>query len=59
MRFFNSVLATHSLTGKPSPAFQFKSAKKKLNAQIVDDIVHTVASLSSKEVDDQMKKSRE
>ncbi|XP_064292471.1 protein insensitive-like [Plodia interpunctella] len=42
--FPRSVLATHSLTGKASPAFQYKPAKEKLNAQLVDDIVHTVVS---------------
>lgn len=36
------MLATHSLTGKPSPAFPNKPAKKKLDAALVNDIVQTV-----------------
>ncbi|CAH0725611.1 unnamed protein product, partial [Brenthis ino] len=40
--FSRQVLATHSLTGKPSPAFPNKPAKKKLNAALVNDIVQTV-----------------
>ncbi|CAD0202514.1 unnamed protein product [Chrysodeixis includens] len=40
--FSRRVLATHSLTGKPSPAFPNKPAKKKLDQSIVNDIVQTV-----------------
>ncbi|XP_072945107.1 uncharacterized protein [Epargyreus clarus] len=40
--FSRKVLATHSLTGKPSPAFPDKPAKKKLNSSLVNDIVQTV-----------------
>ncbi|XP_049875776.1 protein insensitive-like [Pectinophora gossypiella] len=40
--FSRNVLATHSLTGRPSPAFPDKPAKKKLNSAIVNDIVQTV-----------------
>nr|XP_026495761.1 early boundary activity protein 2-like [Vanessa tameamea] len=40
--FSRKVLATHSLTGKPSPAFPDKPAKKKLDAALVNDIVQTV-----------------
>ncbi|XP_014371203.2 protein insensitive-like [Papilio machaon] len=40
--FSRSVLATHSLTGKPSPAFPNKPAKKQLNPMLVNDIVQTV-----------------
>ncbi|KAI5642049.1 BEN domain-containing protein [Phthorimaea operculella] len=40
--FFLEVLATHSLTGKPSPAFPDKPAKKKLDAARVNDIIQTV-----------------
>ncbi|XP_023937127.2 early boundary activity protein 1-like [Bicyclus anynana] len=40
--FSRTVLATHSLTGKPSPAFPDKPAKKKLDPALVNDIVQTV-----------------
>ncbi|CAG4956875.1 unnamed protein product [Parnassius apollo] len=40
--FPRSVLATHSLTGKPSPAFPNKPAKKRLDPALVNDIVQTV-----------------
>ncbi|XP_069361259.1 protein insensitive-like [Maniola hyperantus] len=40
--FTRKVLATHSLTGKPSPAFPDKPAKKKLDPVLVNDIVQTV-----------------
>ncbi|XP_061379226.1 protein insensitive-like [Danaus plexippus] len=40
--FSRKVLATHSLTGKPSPAFPDKPAKKKLDPKLVNDIVQTV-----------------
>ncbi|XP_049875896.1 protein insensitive-like [Pectinophora gossypiella] len=40
--FSRNILATHSLTGRPSPAFPDKPAKKKLNSAIVNDIVQTV-----------------
>ncbi|XP_039756536.1 early boundary activity protein 2-like isoform X3 [Pararge aegeria] len=40
--FSRTVLATHSLTGKPSPAFPDKPAKKKLDPVLVSDIVQTV-----------------
>ncbi|XP_049875770.1 protein insensitive-like isoform X6 [Pectinophora gossypiella] len=40
--FSRRVLATHSLTGKRSPAFPNKPAKKKLNAALINDIVSTV-----------------
>ncbi|XP_059052556.1 protein insensitive-like [Achroia grisella] len=40
--FSRRVLATHSLTGKPSPAFPNKPAKKRLNPELVNDIVITV-----------------
>ncbi|CAG9564586.1 unnamed protein product [Danaus chrysippus] len=40
--FSRKVLATHSLTGKPSPAFPDKPAKKKLDPMLVNDIVQTV-----------------
>ncbi|CAH0400956.1 unnamed protein product [Chilo suppressalis] len=36
------VLATHSLTGKASPAFPNKPAKEKLDPRLVQDIVQTV-----------------
>ncbi|CAK1549711.1 unnamed protein product [Leptosia nina] len=40
--FPRNVLATHSLTGKRSPAFPNKAAKKKLEPALVNDIVQTV-----------------
>ncbi|KAJ0174556.1 hypothetical protein K1T71_009664 [Dendrolimus kikuchii] len=40
--FSRRILATHSLTGKPSPAFPNKPAKKKLDPALVNDIVQTV-----------------
>ncbi|XP_022832930.1 protein insensitive-like isoform X2 [Spodoptera litura] len=40
--FSQSVLATHSLTGKRSPAFLDRPVKACLDAQIVEDIVTTV-----------------
>ncbi|CAG9564592.1 unnamed protein product [Danaus chrysippus] len=40
--FSRKVLATYSLTGKPSPAFPDKPAKKKLDPMLVNDIVQTV-----------------
>ncbi|CAG4952417.1 unnamed protein product [Colias eurytheme] len=40
--FPRNVLATHSLTGKRSPAFPDKPAKKKLDPALVNDIVQTV-----------------
>ncbi|XP_050682073.1 protein insensitive-like [Leptidea sinapis] len=40
--FSRKVLATHSLTGKPSPAFPNKPPKKKLDPALVYDIVQTV-----------------
>ncbi|KAJ8715150.1 hypothetical protein PYW08_005131 [Mythimna loreyi] len=40
--FPQSVLATHSLTGKPSPAFVGKPAKEILDPTHVEDIVYTV-----------------
>ncbi|XP_031764684.2 uncharacterized protein LOC116412900 [Galleria mellonella] len=41
--FSRKVLATHSLTGKRSPAFADKPAKKRLDPKLVDDIVKTVS----------------
>ncbi|CAH2231604.1 uncharacterized protein LOC120631172 [Pararge aegeria] len=41
--FPRKVLATHSLTGKQSPAFKNKPPKKLLEPQLVDDIVFTVS----------------
>lgn len=41
--FSFSVLATHSLTGKQSPAFKNRPPKKILDPQLVDDIVNTVS----------------
>ncbi|XP_049875756.1 early boundary activity protein 2-like isoform X2 [Pectinophora gossypiella] len=41
--FPRKVLATHSLTGKQSPAFTNKPAKKCLDPKLIDDIVDTVA----------------
>ncbi|KAL4711544.1 hypothetical protein ACJJTC_000560 [Scirpophaga incertulas] len=41
--FSRNVLATHSLTGKQSPAFANKPAKKRLDQKIVSDIVSTVS----------------
>ncbi|KAJ2945729.1 hypothetical protein O0L34_g569 [Tuta absoluta] len=40
--FSRRILATHSLTGKPSPAFPNKPAKKKLDSALVNDIIQTV-----------------
>ncbi|RVE45524.1 hypothetical protein evm_009863 [Chilo suppressalis] len=40
--FPREVLATHSLTGKASPAFPNKPAKEKLDPRLVQDIVQTV-----------------
>lgn len=37
------VLATHSLTGKQSPAFVNKPPKKQLDPKLVEDIVDTVS----------------
>ncbi|XP_050348085.1 early boundary activity protein 2-like isoform X4 [Nymphalis io] len=41
--FPRRILATHSLTGKQSPAFANKPPKKQLDPKLVDDIVNTVA----------------
>ncbi|KAJ0174555.1 hypothetical protein K1T71_009663 [Dendrolimus kikuchii] len=41
--FSRRVLATHSLTGKQSPAFKNKPPKKILDPKLVDDIVMTVS----------------
>ncbi|XP_023937119.2 early boundary activity protein 2-like isoform X2 [Bicyclus anynana] len=41
--FPRKILATHSLTGKQSPAFKNKPPKKLLEPQLVDDIVCTVS----------------
>ncbi|XP_072944876.1 uncharacterized protein [Epargyreus clarus] len=41
--FPRKVLATHSLTGKQSPAFADKPPKKALDSTIVNDIVDTVS----------------
>ncbi|XP_059052555.1 protein insensitive-like [Achroia grisella] len=40
--FSHRELATHSLTGKPSPAFPGRPPKKKLNPILINDIVQTV-----------------
>ncbi|KAJ8720573.1 hypothetical protein PYW08_006038 [Mythimna loreyi] len=40
--FPRSVLATHSLTGKPSPAFLERPAKTNLDPKLVEDIILTV-----------------
>ncbi|RVE45527.1 hypothetical protein evm_009866 [Chilo suppressalis] len=40
--FPREVLATHSLTGKSSPAFPNKPAKEKLDPLLVQDIIQTV-----------------
>ncbi|XP_031631493.1 protein insensitive-like [Contarinia nasturtii] len=44
-KFTREVLASHSLTGKPSPAFieSSKPTKNQLNPKIIADIVHYVA----------------
>ncbi|XP_047992020.1 early boundary activity protein 1-like [Leguminivora glycinivorella] len=44
--FTRRELATHSLTGKSSPAFPGKPAKKRLNPELVNDIVQTVVEKS-------------
>ncbi|XP_032519182.2 uncharacterized protein LOC116771449 [Danaus plexippus] len=41
--FPRRVLATHSLTGKQSPAFVDKPPKQQLDPKLVDDIVSTVS----------------
>ncbi|KPI99886.1 hypothetical protein RR46_04860 [Papilio xuthus] len=41
--FPRRVLATHSLSGKQSPAFANKPPKKRLDPKLVDDIVDTVS----------------
>lgn len=41
--FYFRVLATHSLTGKQSPAFSNKPPKKRLDPKMVEDIINTVA----------------
>lgn len=41
--FSREVLASHSLTGKPSPAFRNLPTKKRLDPDIVEDIVHIVS----------------
>ncbi|XP_050682288.1 uncharacterized protein LOC126977487 isoform X2 [Leptidea sinapis] len=41
--FPRRVLATHSLTGKQSPAFADKPAKQCLDTKLVEDIVNTVS----------------
>ncbi|CAH0725610.1 unnamed protein product, partial [Brenthis ino] len=41
--FPRRVLATHSLTGKQSPAFVNKPPKKQLDPRVVEDIVNTVS----------------
>ncbi|XP_053611044.1 uncharacterized protein LOC128675577 [Plodia interpunctella] len=41
--FPRRTLATHSLTGKQSPAFQDKPPKKCLDPKLVEDIVNTVS----------------
>ncbi|KAM3965908.1 uncharacterized protein ACR2FA_000241 [Aphomia sociella] len=41
--FSRKVLATHSLSGKQSPAFTNKPAKKRLDPNLVNDIVNTVS----------------
>ncbi|RVE45519.1 hypothetical protein evm_009858 [Chilo suppressalis] len=41
--FSRRVLATHSLSGKPSRAFTDKPTKKRLNPKLVDEIVKTVS----------------
>ncbi|XP_047523514.1 protein insensitive-like [Pieris napi] len=41
--FPRHILATHSLTGKRSPAFPNRPAKEKLNPKLINDIVKTVA----------------
>ncbi|RVE45522.1 hypothetical protein evm_009861 [Chilo suppressalis] len=40
--FPREVLATHTLTGKASPAFPNKPAKEKLDPRLVQDIIQTV-----------------
>ncbi|XP_073961535.1 uncharacterized protein isoform X2 [Choristoneura fumiferana] len=42
--FPRRILATHSLSGKPSPAFPHQVAKKRLDPKLVEDIVETVRS---------------
>ncbi|XP_061719216.1 early boundary activity protein 1-like [Cydia pomonella] len=44
--FTRRVLATHSLTGKSSPAFPGKPAKKRLDPELVNDIVQIVVERS-------------
>ncbi|XP_063625572.1 protein insensitive-like [Cydia splendana] len=44
--FTRRVLATHSLTGKSSPAFPGKPAKKRLDPELVNDIVQVVVERS-------------
>ncbi|XP_050348076.1 uncharacterized protein LOC126771941 [Nymphalis io] len=41
--FSRRILATHSITGKKSPAFANKRPKNQLDPKLVDDIVNTVA----------------
>ncbi|XP_045518980.1 early boundary activity protein 1-like [Pieris brassicae] len=40
--FPREVLATHSMSGKPSPAFPNKPAKAKLDPNVISDIIKTV-----------------
>lgn len=41
--FPRKMLATHSLTGKPSPAFQTRETKMRLNPTIISDIVEIIS----------------
>ncbi|XP_041982198.1 uncharacterized protein LOC121735428 isoform X1 [Aricia agestis] len=41
--FTRETLSTHSLSGRPSPAFAHKPVKKQLNRVIIEDIVATVS----------------
>ncbi|XP_045523551.1 protein insensitive-like [Pieris brassicae] len=40
--FPREALATHSMSGKPSPAFPNKPAKAKLDPNVISDIIKTV-----------------
>lgn len=42
--YFSRILATHSLTGKRSPAFQNKPAKMCLDPKIVSDVIMEITS---------------
>ncbi|CAD6999997.1 unnamed protein product [Ceratitis capitata] len=41
--FSREILASHSLTGRPSPAFKDKPVKRKLDEKKIEDIIHIVS----------------